>query len=162
VALRATQPIIKWAPGALSLRVQQLGCEVDHSAPSSADDCIVWCLITLRINFMACYFFKNRDNFTFTFMNISLYNQDLRINCLYYIMKRFYSYPSTRGTSFKMRLTTCKRASRRREERSSRASGTPTPTPKAAATIRRPQTANHCLQSSSSTAAEWSSIISEK
>jgi len=53
-----------------------------------------------------------------------------------------------------MRLTTCKRASRRREERSSSASGTPTPTPRAAATIRRPQTANHCLQSSSRTVAE--------
>jgi hypothetical protein len=68
-------------------------------------------------------------------------------------MTWFCSYPSTRGTSFKMRLTTCNRASRRREERSSSASGTPTPTPKAAATIRRPQTANHCLQSSSSPAA---------
>jgi hypothetical protein len=73
-------------------------------------------------------------------------------------MAGVYSYPSTRGTSFKIRLTTCKRASRRREERSSSASGTPTPTPKAAATIRRPQTANHCLQSSSRTATDNEAI----
>jgi hypothetical protein len=34
----ATQPLIKWVPGALSLGVKRLGCEADHSPPSSAGD----------------------------------------------------------------------------------------------------------------------------
>jgi hypothetical protein len=35
-ALGPTQPPIQWVPGALSLGVKQLGCEADHSPPSSA------------------------------------------------------------------------------------------------------------------------------
>ena len=57
-----------------------------------------------------------------------------------------------------MRLTTCSRASSRRDERSSRANGTPTPTPSAAATISKPHTANHCLQSSSNTTVSYEYI----
>jgi hypothetical protein len=37
-ALGPTQPHIQWAaPGALCLGVKQLGCEADHSLPSSAE-----------------------------------------------------------------------------------------------------------------------------
>jgi hypothetical protein len=35
-ALWPTQPPIQWVPGALSLGVKWLGCEADHSTPSSA------------------------------------------------------------------------------------------------------------------------------
>jgi hypothetical protein len=37
LALGPTQPPIEWVPGALSLEVKQLGCEADHSPPSSAE-----------------------------------------------------------------------------------------------------------------------------
>jgi hypothetical protein len=36
MALGPTQPPIQWVPGVLSLGVKQLGCEADHSPPSSA------------------------------------------------------------------------------------------------------------------------------
>jgi hypothetical protein len=36
-ALGPTQPPIQWVPGALSLGVKQLGCEVDHTPLSSAE-----------------------------------------------------------------------------------------------------------------------------
>jgi hypothetical protein len=36
-ALRPTQPLIQWVPGALSLGVKQPGREADHSLPSSVD-----------------------------------------------------------------------------------------------------------------------------
>jgi hypothetical protein len=35
-ALGLTQPPIQWIPRALSLGVKQLGCEADHSPPSTA------------------------------------------------------------------------------------------------------------------------------
>jgi hypothetical protein len=35
-ALGPTQPPIQWVPGALSLGVKQLGCEVDYSSLSHA------------------------------------------------------------------------------------------------------------------------------
>jgi hypothetical protein len=37
MALEPTQLPIQWVPGALSLGVKQLGCEGDHSPPSSAE-----------------------------------------------------------------------------------------------------------------------------
>jgi hypothetical protein len=37
MALGPTQPSIQWVRGALSLGVQRLGREADHSPPSSAD-----------------------------------------------------------------------------------------------------------------------------
>jgi hypothetical protein len=36
MALGLTQPPVQWVPGALSLGVKWLGCEADHSPPSSA------------------------------------------------------------------------------------------------------------------------------
>jgi hypothetical protein len=36
-ALGPTQPPIQWVPRSLSLRVQRLGREADHSPPSSAE-----------------------------------------------------------------------------------------------------------------------------
>jgi hypothetical protein len=36
-ALGPTQPPIKWVPGALSLGIERLGREADHSHPSSAE-----------------------------------------------------------------------------------------------------------------------------
>jgi len=36
MALGPTWPPIQWVPGALSLVVKQLGCEADHTPPSSA------------------------------------------------------------------------------------------------------------------------------
>jgi hypothetical protein len=33
-ALGPTQPPIQWVPGALSLGLERLGCEADHSPPS--------------------------------------------------------------------------------------------------------------------------------
>jgi hypothetical protein len=42
LALRPTQPLIQWAPGALSLEVKWLGHEVDHSPPSNAEVKNAW------------------------------------------------------------------------------------------------------------------------
>jgi hypothetical protein len=41
-ALGPTQPPIQWVPGALSLGVQQLGHEADHSPPSCAEVKNAW------------------------------------------------------------------------------------------------------------------------
>jgi hypothetical protein len=41
-ALGPTQPPIQWVPGELSLGVKWLGCEADHSPPSSAEVEYVW------------------------------------------------------------------------------------------------------------------------
>jgi hypothetical protein len=42
MALGPTQPPIQWVPGSLSLGVEQLGREADHSPPSNAEvkDCV--------------------------------------------------------------------------------------------------------------------------
>jgi hypothetical protein len=37
MALGPPKPPIQWVPGALSLGLKQLGCEADHSLPSSAE-----------------------------------------------------------------------------------------------------------------------------
>jgi hypothetical protein len=37
LALGPNQPPIQWVPGVISLGVKQLGCEADHSPPSSAE-----------------------------------------------------------------------------------------------------------------------------
>jgi hypothetical protein len=41
-ALGSTQPPIHWVPGALTPGVKWLGCEADHSSPSSAEVKNVW------------------------------------------------------------------------------------------------------------------------
>jgi hypothetical protein len=41
-ALEPTQPPIQWVPGTLSLGVKRLGCETDHSPPSSAEVKNAW------------------------------------------------------------------------------------------------------------------------
>jgi hypothetical protein len=73
LALRPTQTLIKWVPGALSPGVKRPGLEADHTLPSCAEvnrwSCIftpsfifmTWCLI----KHMAWYFFKHRNDFTF-------------------------------------------------------------------------------------------------
>jgi hypothetical protein len=68
LALRPTQPPIQWVPGALSLGVKWLGCEVDHSPPSNAKVKNAWSYTsTPQYVFMAWYLVKHSDNFTFTF-----------------------------------------------------------------------------------------------
>jgi hypothetical protein len=42
LALETTQLMIQWVQGALSLGVQQLGCEIDHSPPASAEVQKTW------------------------------------------------------------------------------------------------------------------------
>jgi hypothetical protein len=44
LALGLTQPPIQWVLGALSPGVQQLGHEVDHSPPTSAEVKKIWSL----------------------------------------------------------------------------------------------------------------------
>jgi hypothetical protein len=62
--------------GAPSPGVKQLGCEADHSPPSTAE--IVWsytstpCLRCVDTSFMMWYFIKHRGNFTFTYRNVRL------------------------------------------------------------------------------------------
>jgi len=41
-SLEPTQSPIQWVPWALSLRVKRLGCEADHSPPSSAEVKNAW------------------------------------------------------------------------------------------------------------------------
>jgi hypothetical protein len=68
-ALGPIQPPIQWVPGALSLGVKWLGCEADHSPPSSAEVKTAWSYTyTPEYAFMVwCSVKKYRDNFTFTF-----------------------------------------------------------------------------------------------
>jgi hypothetical protein len=40
--LGPTQPPIQWVPGALTLAVKRVGCEADHSLPSSAEVKYEW------------------------------------------------------------------------------------------------------------------------
>jgi hypothetical protein len=37
LVVEPTQPSIQWVPGALSMEVKRLGCEADHSPPSSSE-----------------------------------------------------------------------------------------------------------------------------
>jgi len=47
-------PPIQWVPGAFPPGVKRLGCEVDHSLPSSAEDKNAWsCTCTPQYAFMA-------------------------------------------------------------------------------------------------------------
>jgi hypothetical protein len=56
MALGPNQPPIQWAPGALSLEVKQLGCEADHSPPSSAEVMNAWSyIINPPIHFVRGY-----------------------------------------------------------------------------------------------------------
>jgi hypothetical protein len=66
--LGPTQLPIQCVPGALSPGVKRLGREADHIPPSTAEVKNVWSYTSTRqYVFMAWYFVKHRDNFTFTF-----------------------------------------------------------------------------------------------
>jgi hypothetical protein len=66
MALGPTQPPIQWVPGALSLRVKRLGCEADHSLPSSTEvKNVCNYASTPQYIIMAWCLVKHRDNFTF-------------------------------------------------------------------------------------------------
>jgi len=69
-ALRPTQPPIQWVPGALSLRVKQLGHEADHSPLLSAKVKNTWNYTSappVGLHSMALSLKKrHRDDFTFT------------------------------------------------------------------------------------------------
>jgi hypothetical protein len=68
-SLGPTQPPTKWVAGDLSSGVMWPGHEADHSPPSSAPFPIHLHGMVFnkhRINFMAWYLVKHRDNFTFT------------------------------------------------------------------------------------------------
>jgi hypothetical protein len=83
MALGPTQPPIQWVSGALSLRVKQLGCEADHSPPSSAEvkECMELYLHFPQYAFMAWCLVKHRDNFTFTFyLKVKDHLKDIHID----------------------------------------------------------------------------------
>jgi hypothetical protein len=64
-ALGPTQPPIQWVPAVLSLGVQRLGREAEHSPPSSAEVKNVWSYTsTPQYVFTAWCLVKHRD-FTF-------------------------------------------------------------------------------------------------
>jgi hypothetical protein len=66
MALGPTQPPIQWVPGALSLGVKWLGCEADHSPPSSTEVKNVWSYTsTPQYVFMVWCLVKHRDSFTY-------------------------------------------------------------------------------------------------
>jgi hypothetical protein len=70
-AVGSTQPPVQWIPGALSLGMEWLGREADHSPPSTAQvkDCVE--LYSQSFNtpsWRGAQLKKNhRDSFTFTF-----------------------------------------------------------------------------------------------
>jgi hypothetical protein len=70
--LGPTQPPIQWVPGALSLGVKWLGCEANHSPPSSAEvkECVGLHLYPPPPHMPSQYGaqLKAQDKFTFTFM----------------------------------------------------------------------------------------------
>jgi hypothetical protein len=63
--LRPTQPPIQGVPGALSLGVKRLGCEDDHSPPSSAK--VKECMKLYLHSPIRLHGVVHRDNLTFTF-----------------------------------------------------------------------------------------------
>jgi hypothetical protein len=71
MALGPTQPPIQWVPGALSLGVKRPEREADCSPPSSAEVKNAWSYTSTTPKvFMAWYFVKHRDNFTFFIINL--------------------------------------------------------------------------------------------
>jgi hypothetical protein len=67
--LGPTQPPIQWVPGALSLGVKRLGCEADHSPPSSAEvkECVELYVHSPITPPWRGAQLKLRDNFTLPF-----------------------------------------------------------------------------------------------
>jgi hypothetical protein len=71
-ALGPTKPPIQWVPGALSLGVKRPGREADYSPPSTAEVKNAWSYTsTPQYVFMAWCLVKQRDNFTFTFFQVT-------------------------------------------------------------------------------------------
>jgi hypothetical protein len=68
-----TQPPIQWVPGVLSLGVKQLGCEADHSPPSSARVKNAWSYTFIpQYVFMVWCLVKHRDYFTFFYCLVAV------------------------------------------------------------------------------------------
>jgi len=69
MALGPTQPPIQWLPGALSLAVKQLGCEADHSPPSSAGVKNAWSYTCIpQYTFMAWYSVKAQGLYLYLYL----------------------------------------------------------------------------------------------
>jgi hypothetical protein len=84
-ALGPTQPPIQWVPGTLSLGVKQLGCEADHSTPSSAEN--AWSYTPLSHAFMVWCSGKKSTGTTLPFFTfISFPTPDTYVAyCNYYV-----------------------------------------------------------------------------
>jgi hypothetical protein len=89
-ALGPPQPPVQWVPGAFTPQVKQLGCEGDHSPPSSAKVKNAWSFTsTLQYVFMVWCCIKHRDNFTSTlpdcinFLFISFSVACSTLECIY-------------------------------------------------------------------------------
>jgi hypothetical protein len=61
-ALGPTQPPIQWVLGILSLSMKQLGCGVDHSAPSNAKVKNEWMELYLYSPFVASWHVQEELN----------------------------------------------------------------------------------------------------
>jgi hypothetical protein len=84
--LRPTQPPIQWVPGAFSLEVKRPGLEGDHSHPSSVEVKNAWSYTTTPpYIFMAWYFVKHRDNFTFNRQRCTHTHAHTRTRALNYL-----------------------------------------------------------------------------
>jgi hypothetical protein len=73
--LGPTQPPIQWVSRILSLGIKRPGCEADHSPPSSAEvkECVELHFHSPNtLSWRGTQLKKHRDNFTFTFMLISM------------------------------------------------------------------------------------------
>jgi hypothetical protein len=75
-SLGATQPLIQWVPGVLTLEVKRPGHEADHSPPSSAEvkECVELYLHPHTSSWRGAQLNKKHtDNFTCTFYSATLF-----------------------------------------------------------------------------------------
>jgi hypothetical protein len=67
-ALRPTQPLVQWVPGALSLGLKRQDREADYTPPFTVEVKNAWNYAsTPKYVFMAWYLVKHTDSFTFYF-----------------------------------------------------------------------------------------------